>query len=64
MLILFPYVTEYTRLMLAANVWIHGFENITSIIFCTALSDYGQVLLEESKTVRPRFLYPPPLSVF
>ncbi|KIK51297.1 hypothetical protein GYMLUDRAFT_50668 [Collybiopsis luxurians FD-317 M1] len=27
--------------------WIHCFENVTSIIFCTALSDYDQVLLED-----------------
>jgi guanine nucleotide-binding protein G(i) subunit alpha len=31
--------------------WIHCFESVTSIIFCTALSEYDQVLLEESKTV-------------
>jgi guanine nucleotide-binding protein G(i) subunit alpha len=33
--------------------WIHCFESVTSIIFCTALSEYDQVLLEESKTVGP-----------
>ncbi|KAH9032555.1 G-protein alpha subunit [Lactarius hengduanensis] len=27
--------------------WIHYFEGVTSIIFCTALSEYNQVLLEE-----------------
>ncbi|KAH9055392.1 G-protein alpha subunit [Lactarius vividus] len=27
--------------------WIHNFESVTSIIFCTALSEYDQVLLEE-----------------
>ncbi|KAF8956362.1 heterotrimeric G-protein alpha subunit, GPA3-like protein [Flammula alnicola] len=27
--------------------WIHCFESVTSIIFCTALSEYDQVLLEE-----------------
>jgi guanine nucleotide-binding protein G(i) subunit alpha len=27
--------------------WIHCFENVTSIIFCVALSEYDQVLLEE-----------------
>ncbi|KAF7333944.1 Heterotrimeric G-protein alpha subunit [Mycena sanguinolenta] len=27
--------------------WIHCFESVTSIIFCTALSDYDQVLAEE-----------------
>lgn len=33
--------------------WIHCFENVTSIIFCVALSEYDQVLLEESSQVRP-----------
>ncbi|GAB7348962.1 hypothetical protein MBLNU459_g7948t2 [Dothideomycetes sp. NU459] len=28
--------------------WIHCFENVTSIIFCVALSEYDQVLLEAS----------------
>ncbi|KZT27182.1 heterotrimeric G protein alpha subunit [Neolentinus lepideus HHB14362 ss-1] len=32
--------------------WIHCFESVTSIIFCTALSEYDQVLLEESKQNR------------
>ncbi|KZP19910.1 guanine nucleotide-binding protein alpha-3 subunit [Athelia psychrophila] len=36
--------------------WIHCFESVTSIIFCTvfctALSEYDQVLLEEQKTNR------------
>ncbi len=32
--------------------WIHCFENVTSIIFCVALSEYDQVLLEESHQVR------------
>lgn len=36
--------------------WIHCFENVTSIIFCVALSEYDQVLLEESSQVRR---YPP-----
>lgn len=31
--------------------WIHCFESVTSIIFCTALSEYDQVLLEESRQV-------------
>ena len=31
--------------------WIHCFESVTSIIFCTALSEYDQVLLEERTTV-------------
>ncbi|KAJ7718661.1 G-protein alpha subunit [Mycena metata] len=30
--------------------WIHCFEGVTSIIFCTALSDYDQVLEEEGQT--------------
>jgi guanine nucleotide-binding protein G(i) subunit alpha len=32
--------------------WIHCFESVTSIIFCTALSEYDQVLLEENSQVR------------
>ena len=32
--------------------WIHCFENVTSIIFCTALSEYDQVLLEEASQNR------------
>ena len=31
--------------------WIHCFEAVTSIIFCTALSEYDQVLLEEKHQV-------------
>ena len=31
--------------------WIHCFENVTSIIFCVALSEYDQVLLEQSNQV-------------
>ncbi|KAF8181243.1 heterotrimeric G protein alpha subunit C [Mycena galopus ATCC 62051] len=34
--------------------WIHCFESVTSIIFCTALSEYDQVLLEETKQNRMR----------
>ena len=33
--------------------WIHCFEAVTSIIFCVALSEYDQVLLEEKNQVRP-----------
>lgn len=33
--------------------WIHCFENVTSIIFCVALSEYDQVLLEKSDQVSP-----------
>ena len=36
--------------------WIHNFESVTSIIFCTALSEYDQVLLEEKSQVRESFL--------
>ena len=32
--------------------WIHCFENVTSIIFCVALNEYDQVLLEESSQNR------------
>lgn len=32
--------------------WIHCFESVTSIIFCVALSEYDQVLLEDSHQVR------------
>jgi len=32
--------------------WIHCFESVTSIIFCTALSEYDQVLLEQRNQVR------------
>ncbi len=31
--------------------WIHCFESVTSIIFCTALSEYDQVLLEARNQV-------------
>lgn len=31
--------------------WIHCFEAVTSIILCVALSEYDQVLLEESRQV-------------
>jgi len=33
--------------------WIHCFEAVTSIIFCVSLSEYDQVLLEESSQVSP-----------
>lgn len=32
--------------------WIHCFESVTSIIFCVALSEYDQVLLEDSNQNR------------
>ena len=31
--------------------WIHCFESVTSIIFCTALSEYDQVLMEAKNQV-------------
>ncbi|KAF7373066.1 Heterotrimeric G-protein alpha subunit [Mycena sanguinolenta] len=34
--------------------WIHCFESVTSIIFCTALSDYDQVLVEDRGQNRMR----------
>ena len=38
--------------------WIHCFESVTSIIFCTALSEYDQVLLEEkNQASTPYVLY-------
>lgn len=39
--------------------WIHCFEAVTSIIFCVALSEYDQVLLEASGTVSPFVTLPP-----
>lgn len=38
--------------------WIHCFENVTSVIFCVALSEYDQFLLEESKQVSPLHIRP------
>ncbi|KAG1053792.1 hypothetical protein G6F46_006250 [Rhizopus delemar] len=32
--------------------WIHCFDNVTSVIFCVALSEYDQALLEESNQNR------------
>lgn len=37
--------------------WIHCFESVTSIIFCVALSEYDQVLQEESKQVSATLAY-------
>lgn len=42
--------------------WIHCFEAVTSIIFCVALSEYDQVLLEESGQVRASFDRTPSFS--
>ncbi len=39
--------------------WIHCFENVTSIMFLVALSEYDQVLVESDSEVRndlPRFV--------
>jgi hypothetical protein len=47
--------------------WIHCFESVTSIIFCTALSEYDQVLLEEKSQVRslaPYLLLPGTYTCF
>jgi guanine nucleotide-binding protein G(i) subunit alpha len=38
--------------------WIHCFENVTSIIFCVALSEYDQVLLEQSNQVSIHSRFP------
>ena len=35
--------------------WIHSFENVTSIIFFSALSEFDQVLLESAKEVNSLF---------
>jgi guanine nucleotide-binding protein subunit alpha len=35
--------------------WIHCFGSVTSIIFCAALSEYDQALLEEKNQVWSRF---------
>ena len=37
--------------------WIHCFESVTSIIFCHALSEYDQVLLEEKTQVRLSYTF-------
>ncbi|ORZ16977.1 heterotrimeric G-protein alpha subunit, GPA3-like protein [Absidia repens] len=44
-------ITE-TRFTMERKKWIHCFEAVTSIIFCVALSEYDQVLLEESRQNR------------
>jgi hypothetical protein len=33
--------------------WIHCFENVTSIIFLVALSEYDQILFESDNEVHP-----------
>lgn len=36
--------------------WIHCFENVTSIIFLVALSEYDQILFESENEVSPTLL--------
>ena len=36
--------------------WIHCFENVTSIIFLVALSEYDQILFESDNEARRRIL--------
>ena len=36
--------------------WIHCFENVTSIMFLVALSEYDQVLVESDNEVVPLFV--------
>lgn len=37
--------------------WIHCFENVTSIMFLVALSEYDQVLVESDNEVMIIFIY-------
>ena len=39
--------------------WLHCFQDVHAVIFCVALSEYDQVLLEDSNTVSmlPHALY-------
>ena len=37
--------------------WIHCFENVTSIIFLVALSEYDQILFESDNEVRITIIY-------
>lgn len=36
--------------------WIHCFESVSSIIFCVALNEYDQVLLEETGQVKCKLI--------
>ncbi len=36
--------------------WIHCFENVTSIIFLVALSEYDQILFESDNEVSPQLI--------
>ncbi|KEZ41263.1 hypothetical protein SAPIO_CDS7353 [Scedosporium apiospermum] len=47
-----PYMFDVGGQRSERKKWIHCFENVTSIIFCVALSEYDQVLLEESSQNR------------
>ncbi|RQM07875.1 hypothetical protein DH86_00000760, partial [Scytalidium sp. 3C] len=47
-----PYMFDVGGQRSERKKWIHCFENVTSIIFCVALSEYDQVLLEESNQNR------------
>lgn len=42
--------------------WIHCFENVTSIMFLVALSEYDQVLVESDNEVRPPPACSPPAA--
>ena len=42
------FLAQPMKLICPLHRWIHCFEAVTSIIFCVALSEYDQVLLEES----------------
>lgn len=47
--------------------WIHCFENVTSIIFLVALSEYDQILFESENEVSKKFvrnLVPTILTIF
>ncbi|KAJ6462521.1 heterotrimeric G protein-like protein alpha subunit A [Mycena sanguinolenta] len=49
----FPiYMFDVGRQRNERRKWIHCFERVTSIIFCTALSEYNQVLVEENRQNR------------
>ncbi|KAJ7272046.1 G-protein alpha subunit [Mycena haematopus] len=37
--------------------WIHCFENVTSIVFCTSLSEYAQVLLDPNRMLESMILF-------
>ncbi len=37
--------------------WIHCFENVTSIMFLAALSEYDQVLVESDNEVKDEFCF-------